>query len=348
MSSASTEQPGPRYAVVGATGAVGSVMVSILEERLPMVTELAMVASERSVGKTITFRGKPNAVQALSCFDFKQTDIALFSAGSDLSEEYAPKAAAAGCVVIDNTSCFRYQEDVPLVIPEINPEAIEHYHTRNIIANPNCSTIGMLLAVKPIHDAVGVHKINVATYQSVSGAGTAAVSALKMQSALALEGQPVDHLLDEQEKQIAFNALPHIGQFQDNGFTQEEMKMIWETRKILNADIEVNPTCVRVPVFCGHSAAVHLETNAPVSRAQAISLLQATPGVVVLDKWQKGGYPTAVTEGSGNDPVYVGRIRERLSEMPGLNFWVVSDNLRKGAALNSIQIAEKLTSLIQA
>ena len=328
-------------AVVGATGAVGEAMIEILEQRNFPVGTLYALASERSVGKTLRFRGKSVTVTNLAEFDFSQTPIALFSAGGSLSAEFAPKAAAAGCVVIDNTSHFRRDEDIPLVVPEVNPGAIAGYTARGIIANPNCSTIQMLVALKPIYDAVGITRINVATYQAVSGTGKAAIEELAGQTARLLNGQPVE--TNVYPRQIAFNALPHIDSFQDNGYTREEMKMVWETQKIFDdPDIQVNPTCVRIPVFFGHSEAVHIETREKLSAMAARELLETAPGVTVLDQREEGGYPTAVTEAAGADPVYVGRIREDISRPQGLALWVVSDNVRKGAALNSVQIAEIL------
>jgi len=328
-------------AVVGATGAVGEAMIEILEQRNFPVATLYPLASSRSAGSTMRFRGKSVEVQDLSTFDFSQTPIALFSAGGSVSEEYAPIAAAAGCVVIDNTSHFRRDEDIPLVVPEVNPHAIAQYTQRGIIANPNCSTIGMLVALKPIRDAVGIERINVATYQAVSGTGKEAIEELATQTARLLNGQPVEKRV--YPKQIAFNVLPHIDTFQDNGYTREEMKMVWETQKIFEDDqIQVNPTCVRVPVFFGHSEAVHIETREKISAEQARELLAGAPGVTLLDVREDGGYPTAVTESAGQDPVFVGRIREDISHPRGLDLWVVSDNVRKGAALNSVQIAEIL------
>ena len=328
-------------AVVGATGAVGETMLSILAERDFPVNEIHAVASSRSAGNKIEFNGKELLVQDLETFDFTGIEIGLFSPGASVSKIYAPKAAAAGCVVIDNTSQFRYDDDIPLVVPEVNPDDIALYKNRGIIANPNCSTIQMVVALKPIYDAVGIERINVCTYQSVSGTGKDAIAELEQQTAAALNGKPVESSV--YPKQIAFNVLPHIDIFMDNGYTKEEMKMVWETRKILGDDaILVNPTTARVPVFYGHSEAVHIETRDKLSAAEARKLLQVMPGVVVLDEQKDGGYPTAVTEGSGTDPVFVGRIREDISHPKGLNFWVVSDNVRKGAALNSVQIAEIL------
>ena len=330
-------------AVVGATGAVGEAMIEILESREFPVDTLYPLASSRSAGKSVQFRGKHHTVQDLSTFDFSRTPIGLFSAGGDISAEYAPFAASAGCVVIDNTSHFRRDKDVPLVIPEVNPEAIADYRSRGIIANPNCSTIGMLVALKPLYDAVGIERINVATYQAVSGTGKAAIEELAGQTARLLNGKAPEP--EVYPKQIAFNAIPHIDAFQDNGYTREEMKMVWETQKILgDPNILVNPTCVRVPVFFGHAEAVHIETREPISVEQARSLLEAAEGVTLLDRHEAGGYPTPVTEAAGADSVFVGRVRADISHPRGLNLWVVADNVRKGAALNSVQIAEVLLS----
>ena len=330
-------------AVVGVTGAVGEVMLEILESRNFPVDTLFPLASSRSAGKSVQFRGKRHTVQGLSEFDFSQTPIALFSAGGDISAEFAPIAAAAGCVVIDNTSHFRRDADIPLVVPEVNPDAIAQYRNRGIIANPNCSTIGMLVALKPIYDAVGIERINVATYQAVSGTGKAAIEELAGQTARLLNGKPADP--EVYPKQIAFNVLPHIDSFQDNGYTREEMKMVWETQKILSDEtVSVNPTCVRVPVFFGHAEAVHIETRDPISAEAARALLEAAEGVVVIDQHEAGGYPTPVSDSAGQDPVFVGRIRADISHPRGLNLWVVADNVRKGAALNSVQIAEILLS----
>lgn len=328
-------------AVVGATGAVGEAMMEILEQREFPVGKLYALASERSAGKTVRFRGKSITVSDLAEFDFSKTAIALFSAGGSVSKEHAPRAAASGCVVIDNTSHFRRQEDIPLVIPEVNPGALAAYRSTRIIANPNCSTIQMLVALKPIYDAVGISRINVATYQAVSGTGKAAIEELAGQTARLLNGQPTEAKV--YSKQIAFNALPHIDTFEENGYTREEMKMVWETQKILeDPDITVNATCVRVPVFYGHSEAVHIETNTKITADAARKLLEDAPGVTLTDGREDGAYPTAVTDGAGSNPVFVGRIREDISHPTGLNLWVVADNLRKGAALNSIQIAELL------
>lgn len=327
--------------VLGATGAVGEVMLSILEERKFPVRNVYALASSRSAGNTVRFRGQSLTVENVAEFDFAKCQIGLFSAGAGVSAEFAPKAAAAGCVVIDNTSQFRQDEDIPLVVPEVNPHAIGHFRARGIIANPNCSTIQMVVALKPIYDAVGIDRINVATYQSVSGTGKEAIEELAAQTKSLLNEREVK--VDVYPKQIAFNVLPHIDVFMDNGYTKEEMKMVWETQKIMeDASIRVNPTTVRVPVFYGHSEAVHIETRRKLSAAEARALLEKAPGVVVMDERRPGGYPTPATDSAGRDPVYVGRIREDLSHPMGLDLWVVSDNIRKGAALNSVQIAEIL------
>jgi aspartate-semialdehyde dehydrogenase len=328
-------------AVVGATGAVGEAMIQVLEQREFPVRDLFPLASTRSAGSSVMFRGRGHTVGVLEEFDFSKAQIALFSAGASVSAEYAPRAGAAGCVVIDNSSQFRYDDDVPLVVPEVNPAATAGYTTRYIIANPNCSTIQMVVALKPLHDAAGIERINVATYQSVSGTGKEAIEELASQTAALLNGKEARARV--YPRQIAFNVLPHIDVFQDNGYTKEEMKMVWETRKILgDPSIGVNATCVRVPVFFGHSEAVHLETREKLGAERARALLRAAPGVVVLDEARDGGYPTAVSESAGTDPVFVGRIRDDISHPRGLDLWVVSDNVRKGAALNSVQIAEIL------
>ena len=330
-------------AVLGATGAVGEAMISILEERQFPVGTLYPLASKRSTGSTVMFKNRPVAVIDVEDFDFSKVSIALFSAGAKVSAQYAPKAVEAGCIVIDNTSCFRMEEDVPLIIPEVNASRIEDYRIRNIIANPNCSTMQMLVALKPIYDAVGIERINVATYQSVSGAGREAVSELIDQVSHLLNGHPAETKVFS--KQIAFNVLPQIDAFQENGYTREEMKMHLETQKIFNdPHIQVNATAVRVPVLYGHSEAVHIETTRKCSAAMARELLRAAPGVIVLDDPEMAEYPTPIPEASGTDAVYVGRIREDFTHSKGLNFWVVSDNIRKGAALNAVQIAEILVN----
>ena len=288
-------------AIVGATGAVGETLLEVLADRKFPVGELYLLASERSAGETRQFNGKSIRIENLADFDFSKAQIGLFSAGGSISAEYAPKAAAAGCIVVDNTSHFRYDDDKPLVVPEVNAHDIAKYKDTNIIANPNCSTIQMLVALKPIHDAVGIERINVCTYQAVSGTGKAAMEELASQTANLLNAKKIETSV--YPKQIAFNVLPHIDVFQDNGYTKEEMKMVWETKKIMGDDsIEVNPTAVRVPVFYGHSEAVHIETREKISAEKVTELLKSFEGIVVLDKHEDGGYPTAVSEASGNDP----------------------------------------------
>jgi aspartate-semialdehyde dehydrogenase len=327
-----------KVAVVGATGAVGEVMLSILAERKFPVSELVALASERSAGGKVRFGDRDVAVRDLAHFDPAGVDFALFSAGGAISKEYAPRFAAAGAVVIDNSSAFRYDADIPLVVSEVNPEAASD-RPRGIIANPNCSTMQMLVALAPIHRQAGIERINVATYQSVSGAGRSAMEELGRQTGALLNFRDPDP--QRFPVQIAFNLIPHIDEFMDNGFTKEEMKLIWETRKILGDDsIQVNPTAVRVPVFYGHSEAVNIETRNKITAEQARELLASAPGVEVVDEPRAGGYPTPVTHASGSDAVYVGRIRDDLSHPRGLNLWIVSDNIRKGAALNAVQIAE--------
>ena len=330
-----------KVAMVGATGAVGETLLSILAERDFPVSELVPLASERSAGGQVEFAGKKVTVQNLADYDFTGVDIAFFSAGGSVSREHAPRAAAAGAVVIDNTSEFRCQDDIPLVVSEVNPHAIADYTVRGIIANPNCSTMQMLVALAPLHRAVGIERINVATYQSVSGAGRSGMEELGRQTAALLNFQDAEPA--KFPKQIAFNVIPHIDDFQPNGYTKEEMKMVWETRKILeDASIAVNPTAVRVPVFYGHAEAVHVETRDKITAEQARALLEQAPGVVVMDERKAGGYPTPVGDAAGKDPVYVGRIREDISHERGLDLWIVADNIRKGAALNAVQIAELL------
>lgn len=327
-----------KVVVVGATGAVGEAMLSILAEREFPVREVVALASARSAGGVVAFGDDELHVGDLAEFDPAGVDIALFAAGGAVSREYAPKFAAAGAVVIDNSSAFRQDDDVPLVVSEVNPDAAKD-RPRGIIANPNCSTMQMVVALAPIHRAVGIERINVATYQSVSGAGRKALEELGRQTASLLRFQ------DAEPKrfpvQIAFNLIPHIDDFMDNGFTREEMKLVWETRKILgDPSIQVNPTAVRVPVFYGHAEAVHIETRDKITAAQARALLESAPGVEVVDERAGGGYPTPVTHASGSDAVFVGRIREDLSHPRGLDLWVVADNIRKGAALNAVQVAE--------
>ncbi|MGI9876447.1 aspartate-semialdehyde dehydrogenase [Vibrio chagasii] len=325
-------------AILGATGAVGETILEVLKERKFPIGELHLLASERSEGKTYRFNGKTIQVQNVADFDWSQVHIAFFSAGGDLSEQWAPVAADEGVVVIDNTSKFRYEYDVPLVVPEVNPEAIAEFRNRNIIANPNCSTIQMLVALKPIHDEVGLERINVSTYQSVSGAGKTGIDELAGQTAKLLNGMPAENSAFPQ--QIAFNCIPQIDEFTENGYTREEMKMVWETQKIFNdSSITVNPTCVRVPVFYGHAESLHVETRSPIGAEQVIQLLENTEGVEVFHGME---FPTQVRDAGGKDHVMVGRIRNDISHHSGINMWVVADNVRKGAATNAVQIAEVL------
>ena len=319
-------------AVVGATGAVGEVMLAVLAERKFPISEIYALASERSAGGYVPFGNDEVMVRDLASFDPTGIDIALFS------KQYAPEFAAAGAVVIDNSSVFRGDADVPLVVSEVNPEQIRN-RPRGIIANPNCSTMQLMVALAPIHREVGIERINIATYQSVSGTGRRALEELGKQTAALLNFQGIEP--EVYPVQIAFNVIPHGGDFLDNGYTSEEMKLVWETRKILGDDnIQVNATVVRVPVFYGHSEAVHIETREKITAARARALLEQAPGVEVVDEHKGGGYPTPVTHASGRDPAYVGRIREDISHPRGLDLWVVSDNIRKGAALNAVQIAE--------
>jgi aspartate-semialdehyde dehydrogenase len=326
-------------AIVGATGAVGEVLLEILAERQFPVGKLFLLASERSAGSTLQFNGKSHRVTDLIEFFFAQVQFAFFSAGGEVSKEYAPIAAEAGAIVIDNTSYFRNDDDIPLIVPEVNAHAISDFRRRNIIANPNCSTAQMVVALKPIYDAVGITRINVATYQSVSGAGNSAIQELAEQTAHLLNGQEIKP--KKFKKQIAFNVIPQIDSFEENGYTREEMKMVWETQKIMeDPNILVNATAVRVPVFFGHSEVINIETREAISAEAATKILREAPGIIVLDDHED--YPTAVSDAAGQDAVYIGRIREDISHPHALNMWVVSDNIRKGAALNAVQIAELL------
>lgn len=326
-------------AVLGATGLVGQTIIDLLAQRKFPIANLFMLASERSAGEEIDFKGEKLTVINADTFDWSQVQIAFFSAGGSVSEKFAPLAAEAGCVVIDNTSQFRYEPDIPLVVPEVNSHALSEFRNRNIIANPNCSTIQMVVALKPIHDALGIDRINVCTYQSVSGAGKTAMEALAKQTAELLNAKPVTG--DQFSRQIAFNAIPQIDVFMDNDYTKEEMKMVWETRKILGDDnILVNPTAVRVPVFFGHGEAIHIETQQPTDAEVIMDLLADAPGVSLYR--EREAFPTQVSSASGNDDVHVGRVRNDISHPNGINMWVVSDNIRKGAATNSVQIAEVL------
>ena len=328
-------------AVVGGTGAVGATLIELLAEREFPVGKLHVLASSRSAGETVLFRNRPVMVADAADFDFAQVQLAFFAAGGTVAAELAPKAAAAGCIVIDKSSHFRQDPDVPLVVPEVNAEALAGYTKRNIIACPNCSTIQVAVALKPLYDAVGVERVNVATYQSVSGAGKAGIEELAKQTAELLNGRGAKPKVFP--RQMAFNVLPQIDAFTDNGYTKEEMKMVWETRKIFaDEEIQVNPTCVRVPVFHGHSVALHVETGKPITREEARKLFKKAPGITLVDELKPGGYATPVSEASGKDSVYVSRVRQDISYPCGLDLWVVADNLRKGAALNSVQIAEIL------
>ncbi len=333
---------GYRGAVVGATGAVGSELLNTLAGRDFPADEVVALASERSIGKEVSFGDDTVlAVGELEKFDFAGVDIALFSPGAKVSAAHAPRAADAGCIVIDNTSQFRMDDDVPLVVPEVNPEAIAGFTRRNIIANPNCSTIQMLVALKPLHDLATIERVVVATYQSVSGAGRSGMDELWNQTkAMYVNDDPA---IENFPKRIAFNVIPQIDVFMDDGSTKEEWKMVEETKKILGPDIEVMATCVRVPVFVGHAEAVHLEFERPLSVAEARAALARAPGVVVPDRGNEEDYVTPI-ECAGEDATYVSRIRRDPTVNNGLALWVVSDNLRKGAALNAVQIAEILAA----
>jgi aspartate-semialdehyde dehydrogenase len=326
-------------AIIGATGLVGTTLLSLLEERNFPISQLYLVASQQSAGKSLSFRGKNHAVHDLATFDFTQSKIAFFCVGNALAAEYAPKAAAANNVVIDKSHTYRTHQDVPLIIPEVNPDAFKNYRHMNIIASPNCNTIPIAVGLKPIYDAVGITRMNVCTYQSVSGTGKEAVAELKEQTEQLLANKPISPKVYPQ--QIAFNVLPHIEDFEDNGYTREEMKIVWEMRKIFSdTKLAINPTAVRVPVFCGHAASVHIETKTKISAAEAMQLLEKAPGVKLMVG--KYPYPTPAQDAAGHDAVYVGRIRDDISHKKGLNLWIVADNLRKGAALNAVQIAEYL------
>ena len=329
-----------KVAVVGATGVVGHEMLSVLAERAFPVSEVCAIASERSAGGEVSFGEKQVLkVQDLDKFDFKGVDIALFSPGAKVSAVHAPRAAKAGAIVIDNTSQFRMDADVPLVVAEVNPQAIAHYKKRGIIANPNCSTIQMVVALKPLHDLARIKRVVVATYQSVSGAGREAMDELFNQTRSIYVNDPVKK--EHFTKQIAFNAIPHIDVFMDDGSTKEEWKMAAETRKILDPDIAVTATCVRIPVFIGHAEAVNVEFERPITEQQARAALKSAPGISVIDHRADEGYVTP-QESAGEDPVFVSRIRKDPTVAHGLNLWIVADNLRKGAALNAVQIAEIL------
>ena len=332
---------GYRVAVVGATGNVGREMLNVLDERKFDVSEVAAVASSRSVGKEVSFGDRVLKVKALDDFDFKGWDIGLFSPGASVSAQHAPRAAAAGCVVIDNTSHFRMDPDIPLVVPEVNPDAVKGWTKKGIIANPNCSTIQMVVALKPLHDKAKIKRIVVSTYQSTSGAGNDAMEELFHQTKGVFVNDPIEP--KKFPKQIAFNVIPQIDKFLDDGSTKEEWKMVVETKKILDPAIKVTATCVRVPTFISHAEAVNIEFERPISADEARDILREAPGVMVMDQREPGGYATPV-EAAGESATFVSRIREDSSVENGLNIWVVADNLRKGAALNAVQIAELLVN----
>lgn len=346
-------------AVVGATGLVGEAMLQILAERAFPVGGLHALASEKSRGRTVDFGDRQAPVKALEDFDFSGVEIAMFSAGAGAAREHAPRAAAQGAVVIDNSSAFRYDDDVPLVVPEVNAEALTGYRARGIVANPNCSTIQLVVALKPLCDHAGIERINVATYQAISGAGRQAMEELARHTSemMAGRGRPEEAANGGGESNelnggqapgaaapsVAFNVVPHIDAFQDNGYTREEMKIVWETRKILgDPALRISATAARVPVFFGHSEAVSVELKRRMAAEEALELFRGARGLIVMSQSQAGGYPTAGVEAARSDGVFVGRVREDISHQQGLTFWVVADNVRKGAALNAVQIAELL------
>ena len=332
---------GYKVAVIGATGNVGREMLSILDERGFPADDVVALASRRSVGQEVSFGDKTLKVKALEGFDFSDTDIALMSAGGNISKEYSPKIGATGCVVIDNSSAWRYDQDVPLIVPEVNPDAIEGFTRKNIIANPNCSTAQLVVALKPLHEAAQIKRIVVSTYQSVSGAGKEGMDELFEQSRAVFVADPVEK--KKFTKRIAFNVIPHIDVFMEDGSTKEEWKVMAETKKMLDPKIKVTCTAVRVPVFIGHSEAVNIEFEKPITADEARDILREAPGCLVIDKHEDGGYITPF-ESAGEDATYISRIREDQTLENGLNIWVVADNLRKGAALNTIQIAELLVN----
>ena len=328
---------GFKVAIAGATGNVGREMLNILEERGFPADEVVALASRRSVGTEVSYGDRTLKVKDLATYDFSDTDICLMSAGGTVSKEWSPKIGRQGCVVIDNSSAWRYDQDVPLVVPEVNPDAIDGYTKRNIVANPNCSTAQMLVALKPLHAAATIKRVVVATYQSVSGAGKEGMDELFTQTRAVFVADPVE--AKKFTKRIAFNVIPHIDVFLDDGSTKEEWKMVAETKKMLDPKIKVTATCVRVPVFIGHSEAVNLEFEKPITADEAREILRDAPGCLVVDKRENGGYVTPI-ESAGEDATYISRIREDPTVDNGLNLWIVSDNLRKGAALNAVQIAE--------
>ncbi len=330
---------GYKVAVVGATGNVGREMLNILAERAFPADEVVALASRRSMGQEVSYGDATLKVKALDQYDFSDTDIALMSAGGDASKEWSPKIGAQGCVVIDNSSAFRYDSDVPLIVPEVNPDAIAGFTKKNIIANPNCSTAQLVVALKPLHDKAKIRRVVVSTYQSVSGAGKEGMDELDRQTKALYSLQDVK--VQKFSKRIAFNLIPHIDVFMEDGFTKEEWKMVAETKKMLDPAIKLTATCVRVPVFIGHSESVNIEFENPISADEARAILRSAPGCAVIDKREPGGYATP-HEAAGEDPTYISRIREDITVENGLAMWVVADNLRKGAALNAIQIAELL------
>ncbi len=330
---------GYKVAIAGATGNVGREMLNILAERAFPVSEVVALASQRSIGQEVSFGDKTLKIKVLDHYDFSDTDICLMSAGGEISKVWSPKIGAQGCVVIDNSSAWRYDSDVPLVVPEVNAEAVRGFSKKNIIANPNCSTAQLVVALKPLHDRFGIKRVVVSTYQSVSGAGKDGMDELFEQSRAIFSARDVT--TKKFTKRIAFNVIPHIDVFMEDGYTKEEWKMMAETKKILDPKILLTATCVRVPVFIGHSEAVNVEFEKPVTADEAREILRAAPGILVIDKHENGGYITP-HEAAGEDATYISRIREDATVENGLNFWCVSDNLRKGAALNAIQIAECL------
>ncbi|CAN7593289.1 aspartate-semialdehyde dehydrogenase [Aminobacter aminovorans] len=330
---------GFKVAVVGATGNVGREMLNILEERGFPVDEVVALASRRSLGTEVSFGDKTLKVKVLDTYDFSDTDICIMSAGGNISKEWSPKIGKQGCVVIDNSSAFRYDQDVPLIVPEVNPDAISGFTKKNIIANPNCSTAQLVVALKPLHDAATIKRIVVATYQSVSGAGKEGMDELFTQTRAVFVADPVE--AKKFTKRIAFNVIPHIDVFMEDGSTKEEWKMVAETKKMLDPKIKLTATCVRVPVFIGHSEAVNIEFDKPITADEARDILREAPGCLVIDKREDGGYATPL-DSAGEDATYISRIREDQTIDNGLSMWIVSDNLRKGAALNAVQIAELL------
>jgi len=332
---------GFKVAIVGATGNVGREMLNILEERGFPVDEVVALASRRSLGTEVSFGDRNIKVKVLDTYDFSDTDICLMSAGGNVSKEWSPKIGKQGCVVIDNSSAWRYDQDVPLIVPEVNPDAVDMYTRRNIIANPNCSTAQLVVALKPLHDVATIKRVVVATYQSVSGAGKEGMDELFQQTRAVFVADPIEN--KKFTKRIAFNVIPHIDVFMDDGSTKEEWKMMVETKKILDPKIKMTATCVRVPVFIGHSEAVNIEFEKPITADEARELLRDAPGCLVIDRRENGGYITPL-ESAGEDATYISRIREDQTIENGLSMWIVSDNLRKGAALNAIQIAELLVA----